>query len=67
MALLGQALGQTFPGSKLWALTCHMDARLYTKHPLQVSAKVPRVRQRRILCRKWCVITLCPRARERVI
>lgn len=64
MALLGQTLGQTSPGSNLWALACHLNARGYTKHPPQTYAKVSRARQRKILFRKWCMISLCPRERE---
>lgn len=46
MALLGQALGQTSLGSKLWALAPHLNAKGYTKHPPQSSAKVPGARRR---------------------
>lgn len=67
MALLGQALGQTSPGSELCASAHHLNARGYTKHRPQSSAKVPGARQRGILFRKWCVISLCPWAREGVI
>lgn len=56
MALLGQTLGQISPGSKLGALARHLNARGYTKHPLQSSARVPRARQRKsfqeIVCDK---------------
>lgn len=61
MALVGQGLGQTSPGSKLWALACPLNARGYTKHTPQSSVEVFRARQRTILFRKWCVISLCSR------
>lgn len=41
MALLGQALGQTSPGSKLWALVHPLKARGYKKYPLHLLLKSP--------------------------